>query len=692
VRLFNCPLRVTAIAVTGLIVTGVSGVLANPAVASQRITAPRYVTLTGSYTRIRAERTGSYASPSMSVEVALAPRGTSRLNALLSALYTPGSGEYHRWLAKGQFDAQFAPGQSVRAAVGRYLARSGLTVMRSASPFLVRAEGSSRQVSAALGTPLTSYLNSRGQRFFANSAAVRLPRWLAGRVLGVIGLTNLVREHDLAAAVRPTPGRTAPGRTAPGRTAPRGRAVTGCETGYPTDAQLAGLYIDGDSFTSGYGAGPGCSGLTPAQTNSLYNAPDKGPAGKGAGQTLAVFELSAYRGSDIDIWAHSVYGPGFRPPVENVSVDGGPLHPACPAGDICPPSSEGYAGDIEVDADIETQLTIAPDATHIVVYNAPNDETGQTSLDEYTVIAAADLAVSVSSSWGECENDVGAAMAKAENVVFEQMATQGQSMFAAAGDDGAFDCLGTDGTSMVNVDDPATQPWVTSAGGTSFESLNPGTNPAPAYPANNVETVWNPRGLCDSDANENGADGLFWCASTGAGGGGSSQFWGRPSYQHGQGVNNQHTTYANGSTHCSLAKTGTPCREVPDISANADEWTPYAEYCTGNASTPNSICGEFSSSEPVPGWFGIGGTSLSSPLWSGIAADLDSYTGVRSGNLNPLLYSLFNKDPGRYFHDITGIGANQAMAKNNGLFPTTPGYDEATGIGTPNLAALITGS
>ena len=42
-----------------------------------------------------------------------------------------------------------------------------------------------------------------------------------------------------------------------------------------------------------------------------------------------------------------------------------------------------------------------------------------------------------------------------------------------------------------------------------------------------------------------------------------------------------------------------------------------------------------------------------------------------------------------YFHDITGLGQS---VTNNGLFPVTYGYDEATGIGTPNMAALITES
>ena len=50
-------------------------------------------------------------------------------------------------------------------------------------------------------------------------------------------------------------------------------------------------------------------------------------------------------------------------------------------------------------------------------------------------------------------------------------------------------------------------------------------------------------------------------------------------------------------------------------------------------------------------------------------ADQDSFSGNRQGNLNPLLYSLLNSNVGKYFHDITGVGHNQTLASNNGLFP-----------------------
>jgi kumamolisin len=512
---------------------------------------------------------------------------------------------------------------------------------------------------------------------------VRLPTTLVSGIAGVVGLTNTARAHPM---VQRAAGTTRPAGKAPAASS----ASSSCETGYPTRQDFFNLVNNGTGFAFGYGGGPGCSGLTPSQTNSLYGAPNVGARGKGAGVTEAVFELSAYQESDIDTYAHQFYGANYNPPLENVNVDGGPLHPVCPAGDTCPASAEGYAGDIEVDADIEQQLAVAPDVSHLIVYNAPNDETGQTELDEYTAIANADAASVVSSSWAECENDAGATLVQAENTVFEQMALQGQSVFSSAGDTGAFECIRSDGTTIPNVLDPSSQPWVTAVGGTSFESDNPGTSAHPAYPAG-VESVWNVDNLCNSSANEGGTSasplsGFFWCAETGAGGGGNSQFWGRPFYQRGPGVTSKYSTTGNGTTQCSLAKQGTPCRETPDISANADEYTPYAEFCTGSAATPNSVCATIDTTPA--GWFGIGGTSLSSPVWSAIIADRDSYQGHRSGNINPLLYLLYNLDPGRYFHDITATRA----ASNNGLFPATRGYDLATGIGTPKMAALITGS
>lgn len=688
-RLLFRPLRIGRLTALGLASIALAGGLSAVSASTSPVSAspaPRFAALAGSVPAAHGHRIGSYSSSRMSIEVSLAPSHQAALASELHAAYTKGSRGYHHWLRRGQFDARFAPSAAERAAVARYLRGQGLSVRPAPSPFLIRASGSSGRIETAFRTRLSRFRGPHGAGYFANSSAVQLPAAIAGGVLGVVGLTSTVREHS---AALPATG-----------VHPSTKAHShdgGCEAGYPSTAELFAYVNNGTSFPYGYGGGPDCSGLTPSQINSIYNAPDAGPRGKGAGVTEAVFELSGYLPSDIGTWAHTYYGAGYTPPLTNRIVDGGPLNPQCPAGDTCPPSINGYASDLEVNLDIETSLAIAPDLKSLIVYNAPNDLTGQTELDEYTAIADDDTAATISSAYGNCENDVTAAYVQSENVVFEQMALQGQSMFGAAGDNGAFGCIDEDGTHIPNVFDPASQPWVTSVGGSSLESDNPGTNPHPAYPQG-AETAWNVHNLCSSQPpappNDN-QGGYFWCARSvsqvGAGGGGPSQWWGRPFYQYGPGVNSRYSTYGNGSTQCALASIGTPCRETPDISADADIFTGLAEYCTGPANT-NSWCNSILGGEPDPGWFEVGGTSQATPVWASITTDRDSYTGSRAGNINPLLYLLFNLAPRTYFHDITGIGPKQRAATSNGLFPTTPGYDMATGIGTPDMTALITRS
>jgi subtilase family serine protease len=650
---------------------GVAMTTGSVAVAASK-SAARFVAVRSSSARTTDPPVGRFAGSRMSVEVVLAPQNQTALTSRLAASYDPSSALYHHWLARGQFNAMFAPSTATRAAVVRYLRASGLTVVRSSSPFLVRVTGTSARIAAAFRTSIATYRNPRGVSYFSNATAAKLPAAIAEHVQGVVGLTNTVRLHSMVARAKGS--------------APQSASAPSCEAPYPTRQQLFDHFGPNmTDFPTGYGGGPGCSGVTPSQTNSIYHAPNAGPRGRGKGVNLAVFELSAYQHSDIATWAHQFFGHRYTPHLVDVNVDGGPLNPSCPTGDTCPPEFNGYAGDIEVDADIQMQIAMSPANKHIVVYNAPNDFTGQTSLDEWVRIANDDRAAVVSSSWAICESDAGAGFVQAENILFVQMALQGQSVFGAAGDTGAFGCIRSDGSLITNLIDPPAQPWVTGVGGTSFERFNPGHQRHPSYPKR-AETVWNVDNLCSS-ASFGGFQPFFFCEATGATGGGSSEFWGRPRYQHGPGVNNPFTTHGNGTTQCSLAPRGKPCREEPDISANADEYTPYSEFCTGSSDTPNSVCATFSGGATPPGWFGIGGTSLSSPIWSGIVADRVSFQGHRAGNINPLLYSWFRTHPRRFFHDITGAH----FVNNNGLFPATRHFDEATGIGTPDMTAIITG-
>lgn len=590
---------------------------------------------------------GKHASnQQMTITLTLQSDKAAQMNGLLTQLYDPSSAMYHHWLKPGQFNRLFAPSSAQIASVTGYLKQDGLSIAPTPSPFLVRATGTTAQVEGALRTNIQDFVAANGQAFFQNTSAVQIPASLSNLVAAVSGLTDTGK-------LRPDFVTTRQAAKASGKSVPQ------------------------------YGAGPGGSGLTPSQTSSLYDANGVyalGNRGKGKGATLAVFELSGYTEADIPVYEQQFFGKSENVKIVNINVDGGPVTPVCPTGDICNPAND-FSGDIEVEADIEQQIAIAPKINEVLVYNAPNDFTGITSTNEYFKIASDDLADSISSSWGLCEQDATLATAEAESVAFMQMAAQGQSMFTASGDSGAFDCLRSGPTSpsftAVATHDPASQPFVTGVGGTSFSSFDPGSTQHPTYPAG-FETVWNVLNQCSINNQIGG------CLNQGAGGGGVSLFWARPPFQHGTGVTNQ---FSQKGPFCSLAANGQFCREVPDISANADEFTPYAEFCTGDPTT-SSTCASFSGELNPPGWFGIGGTSLSSPVWSAVIALWDSvHGGQRFGEANVGLYQLFrsNHSYTRFFHDITGIHQTE---NNNGLFPTTPNYDLATGIGTPRITGI----
>ena len=345
------PVRAGTVAVMGLAITAFTGMLASAGAATPAPGASLgYVALANSVPATTDNVTGSYSSSKMQIEVrAVAPRDEAGLNTMLAALYDKNSPCYHRWLSTGQFDARYAPTPAARAAVAKFLSSSGLSVVPSGSPYLVRATGSSAQIQRTFHTQLNTFKDPQGTKYFANSTPVYLPSSLVGSALGVVGLTNTVRNAVHSKHFRNTMRRPA-----------KASATTSCETGYPTAQQLFALIDNGTGFPFGYGKGPGCNGLTPRQVNALYDAPHKGARGKGAGANVAVFELSAYQHSDIDAYTRQFYGANYHAPLVDVNVDGGPLNPQCPAGDQCPPEFESYAGDIEVVADIQMELAVSP--------------------------------------------------------------------------------------------------------------------------------------------------------------------------------------------------------------------------------------------------------------------------------------------------------------------------------------------
>jgi hypothetical protein len=316
---------------------------------------------------------------------------------------------------------------------------------------------------------------------------------------------------------------------------------------------------------------------------------------------------------------------GTSATVANVPVDGG--------------DGTGYGPTGETALDIEDVIGLAPQA-RILVYEGPN--TGAGVYDTYNAIVSSDQASVVSTSWGECEADLPTGAAAIENTLFEEAAAQGQSLFAAAGDAGSADCYvpGVPTDESLAVDDPASQPFVTGVGGTTMSA------PGPPPP----ETVWN-----------------AGCANgCGGGGGGVSTLWTMPSYQSQAPASLNVVTADSSGSPCGAPPQGY-CREVPDVAADADPSTGYVIYYGG-------------------AWTAFGGTSAAAPLWAAFAALANASSGCAGkaiGFANPLLYGPAAAD----LNDIT-TGNNDVLGVNDGKFAAGPGYDMASGLGTPDGSAL----
>ena len=479
------------------------------------------------------------ASAPVSLALTLPLRDEARLDDFLARVSDPADPEFGQYLTPAQFADAYSPTPADYAAVAAYARSQGLSVTATHPNRLVLdVSGPSAAVEAAFGVSLLQYQAADGRVFHAPDREPSVPSALAGKLLAVAGLEDAEVWHSNA---HPAP-----------------------------DAAFLLPY------QIGTGAG---GGLAPSDIKTAYNVP-VGPTG--AGQTLALFELDGYTASDVTVYENSFGLPAV--PLTNVLVD----------------SYSGAAGSgaAEVTLDIELQIALAPGASGVIVYEGPN--TTQGVIDTYNKIASDNKAEQISTSWGEAEQYETVATRTSEQAAFKQMAAQGQTIFAAAGDSGAYDYRRT----KPAVDDPASQPYMCGVGGTSLTTAGAGS----AYVS---ETTWN-RG------------------SGSAGGGGISAYWHIPAYQVG--------------VVSAATKGSTTMRNVPDVSLDADPYTGYAIYFNG-------------------AWTIYGGTSCAAPVWAGFTALVNQQRHVANqaplGQANPAIYSIAKSSAyAADFYDIADGSTN----------------------------------
>ncbi len=360
----------------------------------------------------------------------------------------------------------------------------------------------------------------------------------------------------------------------------------------------------------------------PAQLRRAYDFNPLLSSGEtGAGTTIAI--IDAFQDPTIvhDLRRFDAVSGLAAPPAFHIVAPFG-LTPFDPGN----ADEVGWSG--EVALDVEWAHAMAPGAK-IELVLAPSDANGDILATERYVIEHR-LGDVLSMSYTEAERCFDGGHQADQHAWFERAVAGGMSLVAGAGDWGAaqFACVGDSFIKAVGT--PASDPLVTSIGGTTLRAdLHGGTYQS--------EEVWNDH------------------LNAEAGGGGFSELYPRPAYQNQIG--------APGTT-----------RGVPDVTYSASFfWGAYVAWG--------------SSGQGFEDW-SFGGTSLGAPQWAALVAIADQAAGHDLGNINPSLYALPDTGSQTAYHDIT-VG-NNSFPPISG-YSAAPGWDPASGLGSPVATRIVAG-
>ena len=372
----------------------------------------------------------------------------------------------------------------------------------------------------------------------------------------------------------------------------------------------------------------------PDQIRAAYDVQPLLAAGiTGAGKTIVI--VDAYQSPTIEsdlAQFDAVWNIPAPPHFRIIAPDG--LTPFVGTD----PNQLGWSSEISLD--VEWAHAIAPGANIDLVLAKSNQDADILSVTEYAVRHR--LGDVITQSFGEGETCMDPQLLSRQHRVFGQAVQKGITLFASAGDLGSAQPT-CDGKSVFkSASTPASDPNVTAVGGTNLSA-------DAASGAYHSESVWNDE--------------------FGAGGGGFSTIFERPDYQSGA----QHD-----SSH----------RGVPDVTYNGD-------VRGGVLAAWSAGCGIIVDCGPAGvAFFIFGGTSAGSPQWAGIIALADQKYGHRLGAINDSLYDIAVSEEGygRAFHDVTA-GNTSCTILVCGIsvegFSARAGWDAASGLGSPQVAALV---
>jgi subtilase family serine protease len=637
----------------------------------------------------------------ITVTVWLNQHNKAELDKSVSEMYRPGSPTFHHFLTREEYRSKFAPTAAEAAQVRAYLAAHHFVVtsVEKYNHYVV-AQGRVGDAQNAFGVQL-SRVSTRGEVHRVSSGAAKVPGTVGALIQSVHGLADFAPRPTLARQFNPETGKAVSagplGATdLKASVAAATTCLNGVQTvhfttdgGVPKATYSGNRYGDDTNFT--------CPGYTPKEVQTAYGLNGVYSKGwDGTGQTIVI--VDAY-GSDTIRKDANIFSSIYGLP----ELTGSNFKIYYPGGKVsCAASKNCGTWNTETSLDVEWAHAVAPGA-NIALVVAPDPS----SLDiaEFWAIenpevitnyANGDLGYQISNSWAGFEIlDVifnGQSVLKTEYAMTELAASLGISTNFASGDWGdnvqlILDDFGI--TVPPSVVMPASAPYATGIGGTSL-FLN----------SNNsiqFQTGWgnNETRLSYPDPNPPYDPPLHLGFVFGAGGG-TSAIWPKPAYQKSLGGSN---------------------RKVPDISYIADPYTGVNVIISIKGTTYLEV---------------IGGTSLATPVFSGVWAITNQAAGSKAplGQAAPLLYSLpsgaitdilavdnGNDVQGKIFNPPAPVLVETARKLAAPLQNTTeflsalyhgsstrwydltfgtdsslvtrPGWDNVTGLGTPNGLSFV---
>jgi subtilase family serine protease len=590
------------------------------------------------------------ASKQITINVWLNLHNKAALDKLVRQMYEEGSPNYHRWLATERYKANFAPTADDATAVRAFLESHNLRVSAvEKNNHYVTAQGRIGDVQNAFNVPVERF-NIKGaiHQVATKEPSVAGP---AGALVAAVQVSDLGYSSYLRAASDPDAGVAYSGvPVSSGPTSnglffsaqclrpPETQTFTTGGTN-PTAVYFGNRY--GADITSGVPNLPPC-GYDSAEIQTAYGLNGLYKAGlDGAGQTVVIVDAFGSNTilADANLFSSLNGLPALTPSNFQIYTPTGPA--TCTATNGC------IAGNwqFETTLDVEWAHSVAPGANIALVLGASNSFT---NLDAANLFAIENkLGNVISNSFGIQEiilAELDPSELVVENSIAELAAASGISLDVSSGDDGDFVAVDDAelGVPVASVSANADSPFATGVGGTStfLDSHN----------NIELETGWglNFSRIANPTPNPPVIPPLQFGFQEGSGGG-SSVVYSKPAFQ----------KNLPGSF-----------RLVPDISMNADPQTGSEVIVT-----PDSVPGD-------PQEVAVfGGTSLSSPMFSGLWAIANQAAGTPLGQAAPYVYKLH----GGAISDVTDLTLVSLLNVFGVIFdpPSPPTFESPNSLAAP---------